>query len=167
MNASMIFPILEIVRFQLAMLVYLPGHYGFDVFVGKWGFVGWLLHAVPDALLYETGFLTVLIKSWYSLRIRFFTQLYTHAQEKKSQGTCAVGPPHGIFDNIQQKKWLVVSKVFCFHPELWGRWTHVWRIFFRWDWFDHQLDKYGVHISIHRGYIPSYIQLPIFKAISC
>ena len=33
------------------------------------------------------------------------------------------------------------SKIFCFHPESLGKWSYLTIIFFKWGWFNHQLEN--------------------------
>ena len=50
--------------------------------------------------------------------------------------------------DIPHKFWVVVSNIFYFHPENWGRWTHFDEHIFQMGWFNHQpVEK--CHFSSH------------------
>ena len=43
-----------------------------------------------------------------------------------------------VFSLGKKMVWLVVSMIFYFHPENWGRWTHFDEHIFQMGWFNHQ-----------------------------
>ncbi len=53
----------------------------------------------------------------------------------------------------------MVSNMFYFHPEYWGRWTHFDELFFQMGWFNHQPGP------TYRSYFTPFITGDFFTAI--